>query len=154
MAALDAAMLWLSNWGIIIPILCVLLTRDRKVIAGAILSFLITYGVTDVLKLAVMRPRPFIAGDAQLIGAPAEGWSFPSKHSSLSFSLATSALLGRRVLGWVALVFAALVAYSRVYLGVHYLSDVIIGALLGSGIAYCVHYVMQRLEQHKRSKKR
>ncbi len=148
---LDSVMLWLSNWGLVIPILCVLLTRDRKTILAALISFVLAYGISDALKIAVSRPRPFVVGDAQMIGpAPCDAWSFPSKHASASFSIATSAFLNKRVLGWIALVSAGLISYSRVYLGVHYWSDVIAGAIIGSAISSGVQYGMMRFERKRK----
>jgi len=155
MAALDAAMLWLSQWGILVPVFCVLLTRDKKAIVKALLSFAVAYVLTDVLKGVVARARPFAVGDAQLIGSqPADEWSFPSKHASLSFSLATSAGLARRVHGYVALIFAALISYSRVYLGVHYWSDIIAGAVLGTVVAFGVDCAFERFGKRGKRKRK
>ncbi len=152
---LDGIMLWLSQWGLLIPAACVLLTKDRKAILTALISFLITYGVSDVLKTIVARPRPFIAGGAQLIGSlPGDEWSFPSKHASISFSLAVSTFLNRRVLGWIAFISAVLISYSRVYLGVHYWSDIFAGALLGSVITFGVDRVLRHLESRNSKRKR
>ncbi len=149
---LDSIMLWLSNWGAAVPLLCVLLTHDRKTIENTLLALLLTWGITDVLKLTVMRPRPFLAG-APLIGSAPDGYSFPSQHAAFTFTAATSAVFANRILGIVAFIFAALVAYSRVYLGVHYWSDIIAGALIGSAITTCIHHTRERFERKSRRKK-
>ena len=152
---LDAVMLWLSQWGLLIPIACVLLTKDRKAIITALISFIITYGLSDVIKGIVVRPRPFAVGDAQLIGPqPSDQWSFPSKHASTSFSLATSVVLNQRILGWIALISAILISYSRVYLGVHYWSDILAGAVLGSTVTYVTARVIRHLESRNNKRKR
>jgi len=152
--ALDAVMLWLSNWGAAIPVLCVLATRDRKAIINLVISLLFTWGLTEFLKFTVARPRPFEAGAAQLIGKAPGGWSFPSQHAAFTFTAATTTVLANRILGWIAFIFAALVAYSRVYLGVHYWSDVIAGAIIGSVIAYGVDRAMRQFEQRNKSRKK
>lgn len=152
--SLDAFMLWFSDWGPAIPILCLLLTADRKIITRGIASILLTWGVTQPFKLLVAQPRPFAVGAAQLIGKAPEGFSFPSQHASFTFTVATTVLLYRRLLGWLALAAAALVAYSRVYLGVHYWSDVIAGAILGALIAYCVDKAFLQYEKQGKKRKR
>lgn len=155
MTALDTIMIWLSQWGLLIPVACVLLTKDRKIILTSLISFVITYGVSDIIKGIVVRPRPFVVGDAQLIGPqPSDQWSFPSKHASTSFSLATTVFPNQRVLGWIALISAVLISYSRVYLGVHYWSDIIAGAILGTAITYGTSRVLQHLEQRNSKRKR
>ena len=154
MNGLDTAMVLVSKWGMIVPILCALLTRDRKAIINAVIAFALTYGITSVLKTAVARPRPFMVGDAELIGKGPKSWSFPSGHASSAFTLATSAFLGKRVLGWIAFISAALIAYSRVYLGVHYWSDIIAGAILGIAVSYGVEKAMMHFEQRRNGKKR
>jgi undecaprenyl-diphosphatase len=151
---LDSMMVLVSDWGPAIPLLCVLATRNRKAITRLIITLLLTWGITNVLKMTIARPRPFTAGDAMLIGKAPDGYSFPSQHASFSFTAAITAFLSRRALGWIALIAAALVAYSRVYLGAHYWSDVLAGAVIGSSIAYAVDKAHAHLEQKKNGRKR
>jgi undecaprenyl-diphosphatase len=150
---LDLFMVLVSDWGPAIPLLCLLLTADKKIITRGIASILLTWGVTQPLKLIVARPRPFIVGDAQLVGKAPEGFSFPSQHAAFSFTMATTTVLYRRTLGIIALLSAALVAYSRVYLGVHYWGDIIAGAIIGSLVAYAVDKAFSHYEK-KHPKKR
>jgi undecaprenyl-diphosphatase len=66
---------------------------------------------------------------------PSHDPSFPSDHATFAFGIATGLLLVSKGVGVPALILAALIGLSRVYTGEHYLSDVIGGALIGSGAA-------------------
>jgi undecaprenyl-diphosphatase len=97
------------------------------------------------MKLAVGRVRPWLAfGFPPPIGEPHDG-SFPSGHAAGSFCVAvflactipsiwTGSRSSAHLLRLLALVMAALIALSRVYLGAHFPSDVVGGALLGAVI--------------------
>lgn len=92
-----------------------------------------TYGINTLVKLALRRQRPDLPGLPPLAGAPTR-LSFPSAHSSTSFAAA----LAYRRLGMPAAPLYGLaggLALSRLYLGLHYPSDVLAGALLGSALA-------------------
>ena len=108
-------------------------------------AFLLTSLVTGVLKDVFERERPPFGEDAiePLVAIPTSE-SFPSGHTSTSFAAAVA--LGVLVprLRWPALALAAVVGFSRVYLGVHYTLDVLVGALLGAAIGFLVARAAQR----------
>lgn len=85
------------------------------------------------LKNVVCRARPFqdFPAYTQLLIAPPSGYSFPSGHSCSSFAAAAVLFCRNRRWGSAALVLAALIAFSRVFLFVHYPTDVLAGAALG-----------------------
>jgi undecaprenyl-diphosphatase len=94
-----------------------------------------TYVLNTALKYAVGRRRPTLPGLPPLTSTPTE-LSFPSAHASTSFAGALAyARLGLPAPALYGL--AGSLALSRLYLGVHYPSDVLAGALLGTGVAWC-----------------
>lgn len=92
-----------------------------------------------ILKHIVKRERPChrLDDDEQLIGRP-RFYSFPSGHTTASFSVAGIVLLRCRPIVFLPiLLLASIIAFSRIYLRVHYLTDVIVGALLGFVCGVC-----------------
>jgi len=96
----------------------------------------IAIGLNYVVKLIVKRPRPVLEGLPPLGGAPSS-LSFPSAHATSSFAVATAMT---RVEPWGALAFVLALALSlgRPYLGMHYPSDVLVGAVLGVALGLIV----------------
>ncbi|HEX3693040.1 MAG TPA: phosphatase PAP2 family protein [Solirubrobacteraceae bacterium] len=92
-----------------------------------------TYGLNSALKLVVRRVRPDLPGLPPLTTTPTR-YSFPSAHASTSFAAALAySRAGLPALPLYAL--AKAMAASRLYLGVHYPSDVLAGAALGGAVA-------------------
>ncbi len=88
------------------------------------------------LKGATERPRPYqVCPTICCLTAPLDRFSFPSGHTlhAVIFSIVATAYYP--ALGWLVWPFTALVALSRLVLGLHYMSDVAIGALLGAAVA-------------------
>lgn len=111
-------------------------------------SELFTLGVTMGAKGLVHRPRPWVAYEGDLVCLqPVRSTSFPSGHTSIAFATATSLTLVYPQ--WYVVVpaylWAGAVGYSRMYVGAHYPSDVLVGAVLGTASAFVVHYVRQTI---------
>ena len=92
----------------------------------------VAIGLNFVVKVIVRRPRPVLEGLPPLGGAPSS-LRFPSAHATSSFACATAMT---RIAPEAAILFvlAAAIAACRPYLGMHYPSDVIAGAVLGTGL--------------------
>ncbi|MGH2458210.1 MAG: phosphatase PAP2 family protein [Chloroflexota bacterium] len=104
------------------------LAAAAALIGGLVVAFVIAH--------LVQVPRPFVAHHVDLlIQHSATDSSFPSDHATASFAVASTALARRMPWRWPLLIAAALVAIARVYVGVHYPLDVIVGALIGTGFA-------------------
>jgi len=96
----------------------------------------VAIGLNYVVKLIVKRPRPVLDGLPPLGGAPSS-LSFPSAHATSSFAVAT-AMTRVEPVAALAFVLAFALALGRPYLGMHYPSDVLVGALLGVGLGLIV----------------
>lgn len=91
------------------------------------------------LKMRTTRSRPCARNQAiERRVAPLDEYSFPSGHTLHAVSFSLVAVYYYPMLGWVLIPFAALVALSRIVLGLHYPSDVLVGALLGAALAALV----------------
>ena len=125
----NAGMIW-----IILAVGLIVYKKTRVVGITAALAILLNVVVTNgILKLWVARPRPFTTFDALIpLIAPPPDFSFPSGHSACSFAVAfvMYRLLPKKY-SIPALVLAALIGLSRLYLGVHYPTDVLAGASIG-----------------------
>jgi undecaprenyl-diphosphatase len=106
--------------------------------------------VSDVLKAVIPRARPHLHA---LIARP-HTHSFPSGHATTSFACATVLAFAVPRLRLPLLVLAAAIAWSRVYVGVHYPLDVVAGALLGAAIGIAVIRALPRLGAIRRRSRR
>ena len=105
----------------------------------ALIGFAIELPLYWWLKNTLRRARPALERlSFRPVITPADRFSFPSGHSTAAFLFAGLAAVSFPAWAMVFYVWASLVALSRVALGVHFPSDILAGALLGSGIAYFV----------------
>ena len=117
-------------------------------------SELATVAVVFGAKWALRRPRPYAAAIGVTKRTPGEPgtefdpYSFPSGHSAMAFSVATSLSLAYPK--WYVIapsyLWATSIAVSRNWLGVHYPSDVVVGALVGTGVSFGVFLIFEALE--------
>jgi undecaprenyl-diphosphatase len=96
-------------------------------------------GYNQLVLLFVQRVRPYNAQITHLIIDRSADFSFPSDHATASFAIAAAFLLqGLPKRGFVFLAAAVLLAVSRVYIGTHYVGDLLGGALTGTVAAFVV----------------
>jgi undecaprenyl-diphosphatase len=129
--------------------------RGQQVSYEMMGSLMISAAATGVIKEVVQRPRPYQRYNDIYPDKWEDGNSFPSGHTSLSFSNATSILLSTEkwYLAAPAYLWACGVGYSRIYLGQHYPSDVIAGAITGAGGAYLAHVIRKKFFEGPRRRK-
>jgi undecaprenyl-diphosphatase len=107
------------------------IAKQKKKIIPLMLTFLLYLGLATLIKNIVLRPRPFSKFNFQImVDEPGINKSFPSGHATAS-SATIPFFRFNKSLMYIWIFIVAIVGLSRVYLGVHYLSDVIAGFILG-----------------------
>jgi undecaprenyl-diphosphatase len=140
---LDWVIPWLTYLGshiavAVFIILSWILTKKRRVLGRLALLYGIQSGIVYGLKFLIQRQRPlyFLEVASKLSKGPGEilDPSFPSGHTAYAFMMATLLATwcpGYRTIFYIA---ACFIGWTRIYLGVHFPTDVVVGGLLGYGI--------------------
>jgi undecaprenyl-diphosphatase len=145
---LDKAMIAVTQFGVPLLILFTvfqwLSVRDRLHIRHACiaagLSFLLGLGVNQIIILFFQRVRPYDAGITHLMIDRSVDASFPSDHATACFAIAVTLLLqGLKWRGIAAAIAALLISLSRVYVGTHYVTDLLGGVVVAVVAATVVH---------------
>lgn len=125
-------------------------TRRMKwelLLVAGVSALVARFGIAELIRFFFHRPRPFTAlPDVHQLFTDS-AWSFPSGHATFFFALATALYLYNKKWGTWFLAAAALVTLGRVIAGVHYPSDIVGGALIGSAVAFSVVYGVRWLEK-------
>lgn len=122
-----------------------------------LLSEITSAGFTFGMKQLFKRERPFVMlGNVyhNKYNSPTDRYSFPSGHTATAFSIATSLTLrypDKPVIIAISYLYAAIIGYGRMYLGVHYPSDVLGGMIIGSGSAALIYSLRKGITKVKNS---
>lgn len=149
---IDAIMIFMSYLGeagiVWVAISLILIFRKKYRMAGicTLAAMALCYVLNDlILKEIVHRPRPFdTITQLTALGFKPSSWSFPSGHACSSFvaALTLTKFLGKK--GSLSYILAVLIAVSRPYAGVHYVSDIIAGAIFGTLCALIIFEILRR----------
>ena len=146
----DAGLMWIA-----LSLAMLLSPKTRR--AGVLSLCAMALGLVCnnlLLKHLVQRPRPYlvVAGLSPLVPPPDPN-SFPSGHTCAAFACAITWLrtLPRRWMRVAGVALAALMGLSRLYVGVHFPSDVLVGGLVGSLCACLVYALARRIEARRRA---
>ena len=133
----------IGNAGIVWIILALILVMRRKTRNYGIIILLVLLLTAilgeGILKNLIRRNRPFVTlMNLKLLIPPPASYSFPSGHTASSFAAFGVFYFLNLKYKYLVFLTAFLIAFSRIYLGVHYFSDIIGGIILGLGISYLI----------------
>ncbi len=146
---LDKFFVFVSFSGIIILIVMILYLRNKNLIVKGFIVMAVVQVIDLIINLIYFRPRPFMEHEVNLLIEHDPDSSFPSGHAFRNFALAQLLYLHNKKFGIIALIIAFLVAFSRIFVGVHYPSDVLAGIIIGVGSAYLINYCYDRFIKNK-----
>lgn len=146
----DAGIAW-----IILSLLFLCIKKYRKY--GAAMAFALIFGViigNITLKPLIARIRPYDVNTTidVLVKKPTD-FSFPSGHTLSSFAASLALLKYNKRLGIAAVIIAVLIAFSRMYLYIHYPTDVLAGAIIGWGCSFISCKLVDHLLTKEKTKK-
>ena len=142
----DAGIFWIAC-----AVVLLFIPKYRKIgmiMGAALIMGLLLCNIT--LKPLVARIRPYdyqllhFGKEIPLLVEGLHDFSFPSGHTIASFEAATALLINNRKLGIPAMILAVLIAFSRLYLYVHYPTDVLASIVLGVGIAFLANFLVNK----------
>ena len=140
-------------------VLMMLLKKYRKAGFSAALALIFGLLICNLyLKPVVARIRPYDFQEQMgvlinLLIEKEHSLSFPSGHTIASFEAATAILLRHKKLGTAAMILAILIAFSRMYLYVHYPTDVIASVFLGIALAFLASWIVDKVADAMKAKK-
>jgi undecaprenyl-diphosphatase len=140
---------WFVKWPLIAAVGCACDAQRRcfpRAAAAAVLAITTAAMLVTLLKEAFDRARPPVADPGlDPVGVVPSSASFPSGHAATAFAAAVAVALVYPRLGRPLLALAVVVALSRVYLGVHYVLDVVAGTLLGIVVGVAAAWVVRAI---------
>lgn len=151
---LDKIMVFITHLGdegylwIAIAVLMLFFKKTRK--CGIMLAMVLIAGLVVGnlgLKNLIARERPYVQNPEMLehlLIKPLSSYSCPSGHTMSSVECATVIFMFDKRYGIPAVIIAALIGFSRMYLYVHFLTDVLLGALIGIALGMLVYFIYQK----------
>lgn len=152
----DAGILWIAT-GLLLLVIPAIgketkeHVRMRRMMGGTMLFSMALNLICGnlIIKNVVQRPRPFSVDTSVVPLIFESSYSFPSGHTSASFAAACSIFLYNKKAGIIAFVMATFIAFSRMYLFVHYPTDILGGIILGIVCAVAVRWTIAKYMKKK-----
>ena len=143
----DAGIFWIA-----VSVLFMLTKKYRKTGIGMMFALMMGLLICNIwLKPTIARIRPYdfqmehFMKEIPLLVGGMHDFSFPSGHTIASFEAAVVILLNNKKLGIGAMILACLIAFSRLYLYVHYPTDVLVSIALGTAFAFLGNFLAQKV---------
>lgn len=132
---------------LLIILLWLLNKNNFRIIAfQAMIAFTLAYSINRLIELFIFRERPFVSHKIIQLVEHSANSSFPSDHATSAIVIAFTLWLSSYRYKHIWLFLAIGVAFSRIWVGVHYPFDVVTGILHGIIIALCTHYILFKLK--------
>lgn len=147
----------LGNKGIIwiaIAVFLLLFKKTRRLGLAVGLALLLDLLMCDItLKPLIARIRPFDLIEIELLIASPHDFSFPSGHTAVSFSAVFALMFSKSKLYIPSLILAVIIAFSRLYLFVHYPSDILGGIVVGLICGFSGAFIIKRIFEYFEKKR-
>lgn len=149
---IEKIMIFFTNLGnlgviwLIVGVILLIIKKTRPIGIAVLISLAIQFVVGEmIIKNLVQRMRPFTRMSFNIKIPKPTSYSFPSGHTMSSFAAATAIFIKNKKLGIPALTLATLIGFSRIFLMVHYPTDVLAGIILGIITGYIGNYLTKQL---------
>ena len=119
-----------------------------KIVFVSLLSAVISrFVITEIIRFLWFRPRPFVENSVNLLmNYSSDKSSFPSGHASFYFALSTIIYFYNKKIGTFFYIGTFLIVISRVFAGIHWPSDILAGALLGTFVGWILNKAFKRIK--------
>ncbi len=142
LVSLNNAMIFVTDTGIalitMVLLAFMLFTRRFQWFVLSSFAALTSLEITYVLKKIFQIPRPFLVENLAITPlTEPNGYSFPSLHATFCLAMVVfmDKIFKNKIWKWLAIIFYVVVIGSRLYLGVHYVSDLLAGGMIGYGVS-------------------
>jgi len=149
----DNFFIFITIFGNFILFLIILFLRDKRLIFKSLFGYIILKFLDIIINFIYFRPRPFVVQEVNLLIAQKATASFPSGHAMTAFVFAQLLYFHNKKYGIIAFILAFLIAFSRIFVGVHYPLDTIAGILLGIGTAFIIKFMFEKYKLMKKIEK-
>ncbi len=118
----------------------------RMVTEALIAAVFVRFVLAEIIRRIYFRPRPFIHNHVHLLVPYSQGEaSFPSGHASFYFALSTIIYSYNKRAGIFFYIASALIVLARVFVGIHWPSDILAGAILGIAMGWVLNFVFKKV---------